>query len=108
MICLGFGAQNDTEFVSTEGRFYNDGWVLSDTQGNEETYYQFRSDDNETWWLLTEEEIGEVPNTEDKYVLTYHNGGTAEQGSVCDCPPEYECECHVYDDIFIDCSRLDS
>ncbi len=70
--------------------------------GEPETLYQFRSYDDEVWWHLTEEEIGHIPNFEFEdttYYLTYNDMGTTE----CDCPPEYDCDCYLYDDEFISC-----
>lgn len=108
--------ENEMKFV---GKFYTS-TILTDYWGNEDTYYQFRSDDESYWMLLTEEEIGEIPvtmediinskaipNAEsinwDTYVLTMDNGGTTE--CPFNCPEEYECECEVYDDTFISIVR---
>lgn len=66
-----------------------------------EILYHFKSDDNAVWWMLTEKEIGFVPNNEDLYTLIYYNNGTTIKNKPCDCLPEYECECEVYDDIFL-------
>lgn len=80
--------------IAIEGKFYGD-------KGIEDIYYQFRSDDDTVWWILTAAEIGHIPNTEDKYILYYTNNGTR----ACDCPPELECECYLYDDIFFHIER---
>ena len=99
--------KQETSIISTEGRFHGE-LDLFDSKENTNTYYQFRSDDNEVWWLLTESEIGHIPNTTDKYIITYDNGGTPEQDlSICGCLPEWECECHKYDDDFISIRRIE-
>lgn len=85
--------------VGIEGKFYGD-TICTDSNGIEDTYYQFRSDDDSVWWILTAEEIGHIPNTEDKYTLYYTDNGTVKETPVCDCLPEWECECYLYDDIF--------
>ena len=91
-----------TEVV--EGRFYNT--VNAYTQNYEEqTLYQFRSDDNSVWWLLTEEEIGEIPNTTDRYILAFNNNGTTATHKNCDCVDDTECECYVYDDELISITK---
>ena len=70
----------------------------TDNNGNEQTLYQFRSNDNDVWWQLTAEEIGFVPNANQEYVLTYDNNGTTKANKTCDCE---QCECEVYDDILL-------
>lgn len=80
----------------TQGKF---GCDFEDLNG--ETYYQFKSNDNSEWWALTETEIGFKPSTEQEYVLLYCNNGTTKQNKACDCLPEWECECEVYDDVFL-------
>lgn len=86
--------------VQTEGRFY--GSVEAETlEEKSEVLYQFRSDDNETWWLLTEHEIGHVPNNKDKYILIFNNNGTTKANPPCTCKPDDDCECFVYDDVFL-------
>lgn len=85
--------------IGIEGKFYGD-TICTDNKGIEDTYYQFRSDDDSVWWILTAEEIGHIPNTEDKYKLYYTDNGTVKETPVCDCLPEWECECYLYDDIF--------
>ena len=87
-----------------EGKFYHD---LSDCIDIPYTYHHFRSDDEEDWWALTEEfEIGHKPNYTDKYRLYYSDNGTTKENPPCDCPPEYECDCYVYDDIFLHIEKL--
>ena len=86
--------------IAIEGKFYGD-TICKDHKGIEDIYYQFRSDDDTVWWILTAAEIGHIPNTEDKYILYYTNNGTR----ACDCPPELECECYLYDDIFFHIER---
>lgn len=85
--------------IEVEGKFYGD-MICTDSDGIEDIYYQFRSDDDSVWWILTAEEIGHVPNTEDKYKLYYTDNGTTKESRVCDCLPEWDCECYLYDDIF--------
>ena len=63
------------------------------------TYYQFKSNDNSVWWTLTESEIGFKPSTEKEYILLYCNNGTTAENKTCGCLPE--CECEVYDDVFL-------
>lgn len=102
-----FFEQSNPNIVSKEGYFHDEGLELFDIYGNADIHYLFKSDDNETWCNLTESEIGFIPNTTDKYILTYDNGGTPEQDlSICGCLPEWECECHVYDDEFISIRRV--
>lgn len=74
---------------------------ITDINGNTGTYYQFKSNDNEVWWLLNETEMGFIPNTNIEYILTYNNNGTIKANKPCDCAPQYECECEVYDDEFV-------
>lgn len=85
--------------IAIEGKFYGD-MICRDCQGVEDTYYQFKSDDDTVWWVLTEAEIGRIPNAEDKYTLYYMDNGTTKETLVCDCLPEWDCECYLYDDIF--------
>lgn len=82
------------------GKFYTT-FIANDYIGREETLYQFRSNDNAVWWALTEEEIGHVPDNETEYTLIYYDNGTTAENKPCDCIPEWECECEVYDDIFL-------
>lgn len=77
----------------TEGSFtYN---------GDDNKYYQFKSDDNSVWWALTKSEIGFAPKANEKYVLLYCDNGTTSKNKGCDCPEEWNCECEVYDDILL-------
>lgn len=85
--------------IAIEGKFYGD-MICEDYQGVEDTYYQFKSDDGTEWWILTETEIGHIPNTNDKYTLYYTDNGTVKGTQMCDCLPEWDCECYLYDDIF--------
>ena len=87
---------------SVTGRFYQTTEYLDGT-----IRYQFKSDDNEVWWSLDESEIGHIPNTTDVYVLTYDNNGTTADNKPCDCLPEWECECEVYDDELISIRKTD-
>lgn len=68
---------------------------------DDRTYYQFRSYDNETWWALTEDDIGFVPSYDKEYTILYCANGTTKDNKPCDCIPEWECECELYDDVFI-------
>ena len=90
----------NNNIITTEGKFHT---AFDDVYG--EMLYQFKSDDNTVWWLLTEDEIGFIPNFNDKYTLTYDNNGTTADNKPCDCIPEYDCECEVYDDEFISLRR---
>ena len=85
--------------VSIDGKFYGN-VVCTDSDGVDDVYYQFRSDDDSVWWILTAEEIGHIPNEQDKYTLYYADNGTVKENQVCDCPTEWDCECYLYDDIF--------
>lgn len=96
---LGFPPNKANE-CSVAGQFYGSTEV-TDQNGNEKTLYQFRSHDNEVWWQLTAEEIGFVPKANTEYTLTYDNNGTTKANKPCNCAPEFECECEVYDDILI-------
>lgn len=91
--------------TAIEGKFY-DKMVHDEYQDTEGVYYQFKSDDNEVLWLLTSDEIGHIPNTNDKYILYYTDNGTAKENSNCDCSPEMDCECYLYDDIFFHVEKV--
>lgn len=86
---------------TVEGKFYYEFEAISMETNKEETLYQFKSDDDSVWWLLTAEEIGHVPDFETKYALTYDDKGTTAGNKTCDCLLEWECECALYDDEFI-------
>lgn len=62
------------------------------------TYYQFKSYDDAVWWSLTAEEINFIPITNKPYKLIYYNNNTVD---CFECASFYECECEVYDDIFL-------
>lgn len=62
------------------------------------TYYQFKSYDDTVWWVLTTKEIGFVPSENKTYTLVYYDNNTTE---CLECAEEFECECEVYDDIFL-------
>ena len=87
-----------SDVKQTTGQFHET-IQATDINGNTDTYYQFKSNDNEVWWQLTAEEIGFIPNANTEYVLTYDNNGTTD----CDCSAE--CECEIYDDIFLRIER---
>lgn len=85
-----------------EGYFHCD-IDAKDEQGNDIKWYQFRSYDDEVWWCLTEDEIGHIPtDVRDTYILYYSDNGTTG----CNCPPEWECEEFLYDDILLYVERL--
>ena len=67
-----------------------------DLDGN--VYYQFKSYDDAVWWAITAEEIGFEPKENTEYTLIYYNNGTTD---CTECPEEFDCECEVYDDVFI-------
>jgi hypothetical protein len=83
-----------------DGEFYGT-FEGTDESGYTDTYYQFKSYDNEVWWVLTANEIGCIPKSNTKYMLVYNDNGTTKEDKVCDCLEEYDCECYVYDDVFI-------
>ena len=85
-----------TESKTTVGKFTSGVITLDGKQ-----HYQFKSNDNTVWWFLTEDEIGFTPSTDKEYVLLYSDNGTTKENKPCDCAPELECECEVYDDVFI-------
>lgn len=64
-----------------------------------ETYWQFKSDDDSTWWLLSVEDLGHVPEISERYVLIYDNMGTTY------CPHE-DCECYKYDDELLEIHKV--
>ena len=66
------------------------------------TYYQFKSYDDEIWWVLTKDDIGFTPELNKGYVLVFCDNGTTKENKSCDCIPEWECECEVYDDVFVE------
>lgn len=86
--------------TTTVGKFYGS-IEAADIKGNVDTYYHFKANDNAVWWMFTEEELGFVPKGNAEYIVTYDDNGTTETNKPCDCAPELECECEVYDDIFI-------
>ena len=67
--------------------------------GDEIVMYQFKSIDNEVWWCLTENEMGFVPRSGQRYILAYYQNGTTKENHTC--PEEYDCECYCYDDVFL-------
>lgn len=86
---------------TVKGKFYTS-FIANDYHGKTENLYQFCSDDNSVWWALTEEEIGHIPDDETEYTIIYYDNGTTAENKPCDCMPEWECECEVYDDIFLE------
>ena len=89
----------DLEVDTAVGTFSDDNFKATLPSGEEEYYYQFKSDDNEVWWCLTEEEMGFVPEIGKKYIVAYYQNGTTKDNH--ECPEEYECDCYCYDDIFL-------
>lgn len=84
------------------GKFHSTGeWYKGEDYSIAETYYQFKSNDDKVWWALTETEIGFVPSAECEYVLLYCDNNTTAENKDCGCLLEWECECEVYDDIFL-------
>ena len=51
--------------------------TFEDLDGN--TYYQFKTYDNEVWWCITADEIGFVPIEGKEYILCYYDNGTVEE-----------------------------
>lgn len=105
--------------ISTiKGRFYTR-FKDSDRYGNTQTFYEFRSNDDSIRWILSTEEIAgidndnskcsfeelerveNIPDYESEYTLIYYDNGTDKNNKPCDCPKEWQCECEVYDDIFL-------
>ena len=86
---------------SVTGEFY-DSIVATDQNGNKSTYYHFKSYDDKVWWYITEEQLGFIPKANTEYMLVYDENGTTSENKPCDCAPESECECEVYDDIFVE------
>ena len=87
------------DFQTIYGKFYNT--IEAIHNGKNETLYQFKSFDNSVYWLLSEAEIGFIPKNNKTYVLMYCDNGTTAENKTCGCPAEYECECELYDDIFL-------
>lgn len=106
------------DISAIKGRFYtrfND----NDGHGNTQTFYEFRSNDDSVRWILSTEELAgidndnskcsfeelerveNIPDYEFEYTLIYYDNGTNKLNKPCDCPEEWECECEVYDDIFL-------
>ena len=80
---------NQFEVSSTIGTFE---W------SDEKDWYQFKSYDDKVWWLLSIKDIGFIPEENKTYKLIYYNNQTTD---CFECHPKYECECEVYDDIFL-------
>lgn len=84
------------DFSMAVGRFTSE---FANLQGNQ--CYQFKSYDGEVWWCLEVNEIGFIPTMDKKYTLLYYDNGTTKGSKPCYCLPEWDCECEVYDDIFL-------
>lgn len=64
-----------------------------------ETLYTFEAADKSLLWQLPEKEIGFIPVLGKTYILLYdENADTWEQHK---CPPELDCDCPSYDDLFL-------
>lgn len=63
-----------------------------------EDWYQFKSHDNTVWWALTTEDIGFTPEENKTYTLIYYDNDTTD---CTECNETLECECEIYDDIFL-------
>lgn len=75
---------------------------------NGDTAYQFKSYDNEVWWLIDSLDV-KRPDVElrvgGEYILTYFDNGTTKDHYKCigkPCKEKDDCECWVYDDILLD------
>jgi hypothetical protein len=101
LLALTLEANPNPNIKTTQGEFYTEFDALNCETEATEHFYQFRSDDDSVWWMLTAEEIGYIPECGKKYALTYDDKGTTTGNKTCDCLPEWECECEVYDDEFI-------
>ena len=78
------GCQN---MATTEGGF-------EELHTEDGTYYLFKSTDNKIWWVLSSEELGQIPEANETYVLYYDNNGTTDcKHNDCD-------NCYREDDIF--------
>lgn len=73
-MCISAGAEAPKSIVTVDGRFYAS-MEMSDIDGNKDIYYQFRSDDNTVWWLLTANDIGFVPQTLENLSANIITGG---------------------------------
>lgn len=93
-------------FTEITGKFYTT-LDACNLEGREETLYQFKSNDNSVWWLLTAEEIGSIPSFEKEYNLIFYDNGTTAANKTCDCPEEWECECELYDDMFLSIAEVE-
>jgi hypothetical protein len=69
-----------------------------------EDWYQFKSYDDTIWWALTTKEIGFVPEANKTYALLYYDNGTTD---CTECAEEFDCECEVYDDIFLTIKEME-
>lgn len=89
---------NTANIHTVSGEFHGAPIDCTNADGATETLYQFRSYDNEVWWLLTAEEIGCVPSEGKTYNLKYDDKGTTS------CTHS-DCECYLYDDVFLGISE---
>lgn len=97
---ISLASCSNANIESTTGIF-DGSYEATDSNGNVDTYYNFKSNNNTVWWMLTETEIGFTPKANTEYVLTYNNNGTTKANKPCDCDPELDCECEVYDDVLV-------
>lgn len=87
--------------TAIDGKFHFQGEWKNVSLDKQEIYYQFKSNDDSVWWALTVDDMGFIPNFNKEYTLIYYDNGTTAENKGCDCLPEFECECEVYDDIFL-------
>lgn len=85
----------------TEG-YFEDGMIFVNDNGETEYHYHFKSFDDSVWWFVSEAELGFIPKENTAYYFIYNDNGTTH----CDCPPEYYCDCYMYDDFFISCEEV--
>lgn len=89
----------DLNIDTAVGEFSSNDFMMTSPDGVKEKFYQFKSYDNEVWWCLTEDDMGFIPETGKKYTLVFYQNETTQQTH--ECPPEYECDCYCYDDVFL-------
>lgn len=72
---------------------------------DDDGWFQFKSYDDMIWWALTSEEMGFAPEVGKTYMLLYYDNGTTD---CTECAEEFECECEVYDDIFLAINEMEA
>lgn len=74
--------ESEAQIHCSVGKFTTGMEFASDEPNNaREVYYEFEADNGEVSWVLTEEEIGFVPNSNDYYTLWFSDNGTDD---LCD------------------------